>query len=738
MSNLKTLENIGWLTSDEDEILRRQLRAQSQSFTIENLEPSHPYFGTFRIASDKGIPYQVEIRSLSDRINSCTCPDYYVNGLGTCKHIEKILINHLEHKASGVDHRPSRIEIYVNKTSQIAVLWPSEPDPISYQLLAPYFSSSGNLLANGAALLKLLQGTEINPSTVRLSPHVDKLLQKLQNQTRKQQAKADYLADRKAGKHHLKLLNTELYPYQQEGVEHLAFNERAVLADEIGLGKTVQAIAACELLRQLKTIQRVLVIAPSTLIADWKEQIAKFTNLTTLAIRGNKKNRAKLYQKTSFFYLTTYEQVLSDFALIQNTLSPEIIILDEAQRIKNWRSKTACAVKQLKSTYAFVLTGTPLTSCIDEIYSVIQVVDPEIFGPLFRFNREYYQLNQRGKPVHTKNLEKLQQRLHPVMLRRLKQDIATQLPETTTNNYFVQMTADQKGRYDLQIEQINKWLTIAKQRPLTKKEHKNVEQCVQTMRMLCDTPYLLDSSSKDCPKINELKNILNDIFFGNKHKAIVFSEWPRMLELVQELALDMSIGYTNNLSHFEQDPEIRLLLSTEPNSDFPQLPFFTVLINLDAPWNPTKPDAPIRGEPPEKPLTQIINLICEDTLEHRMRSLIHQPQTKISGVLLDQLTALMDPYTSLKNEILFRFGERLQLLLQLDFHGMPTLLIVINQTGREDEATIGKSIEQHFRTGEHRPQLELIDSNVFGHLRKMINTGFLTLGATPRRLLYRR
>ena len=109
--------------------------------------------------------------------------------------------------------------------------------------------------------------------------------------------------------------------------------------------------------------------------------------------------------------------------------------MDEAQRIKNWNTKTAQAIKRLKSRYAFVLTGTPIENRIDELYSIIDFLNPEVLGPLFRFNREFYHFDDRGRPSEFNNLTKLRDRVAPLMLRRRKAQVETELPERTDRQY---------------------------------------------------------------------------------------------------------------------------------------------------------------------------------------------------------------------------------------------------------------------------------------------------------------
>ena len=164
----------------------------------------------------------------------------------------------------------------------------------------------------------------------------------------------------------------------------------------MGLGKTVQAVAASTLLKELHGIRRVLVISPASLKGEWLEQIEKFSDCPATIVSGPKKQRQAAYTADSFFILANYEQIRYDLTFINARLRPDLIVLDEAQRIKNWQTKTAAAIKSLASPYAFVLTGTPLENRIDEIYSIVEFLDPWLFGPLFQFNRDFYQLDKNG------------------------------------------------------------------------------------------------------------------------------------------------------------------------------------------------------------------------------------------------------------------------------------------------------------------------------------------------------
>src|ERR1051325_993188 len=123
--------------------------------------------------------------------------------------------------------------------------------------------------------------------------------------------------------------------------------------------------------------------------------------------------------------------MLADSLEVNEHLRPDIVVLDEAQRIKNWSTKTTQAIKRLRSRYAFVLTGTPIENRIDELHSLMDFLDPTALGPLFRCSREFYERDERGRPAGYRNLHQLHERIAPHMLRRRKADVETELPDRT-------------------------------------------------------------------------------------------------------------------------------------------------------------------------------------------------------------------------------------------------------------------------------------------------------------------
>ena len=289
--------------------------------------------------------------------------------------------------------------------------------------------------------------------------------------------------------------------------------------------------------------RRVLVISPASLRGEWLEQIEKFTHLAATIVEGPKRQRQSAYHSQSFFLLTNYEQIRRDLHFINEDLQPDLIVLDEAQRIKNWQTKTAGAIKALRSPYAFVLTGTPLENRIDEIYSIVEFLDPWLFGPLFRFNREFYELDEKGRPIGYRNLDELHRRLQPIMLRRRKQDVEGELPGRTEKHYFTGLAPEQVEQYEEHSTRVARLMSVAKRRPLKKEEMDQLQLHLACMRMACDTSFILDRESRVSPKLDELRRVIPDLMLESDRKVIVFSEWKRMLELVADILSALGLDY---------------------------------------------------------------------------------------------------------------------------------------------------------------------------------------------------
>jgi len=640
-----------WRSSDEQEIARRQLRALENPPTIHSLTPKEQIHANFEVSSaDTDSSYIVEIIDISASLYYCTSPDFLTNGLGTCKHTEAVLFYlkkrfarlFKEAQANGPLSASLIIkndELHLHGTGVVTI-------PRKLRLCV---NPDGSLKANCSAEKLIATAREYEADGIRISSQVDQWLEQRSIHSERHQLRRDYEQRVHSGEYPQHETLLPLFPYQREGMLHLAFTERAMVADEMGLGKTIQGIAAAALLHRMGQAKRCLIVAPASLKSEWEEQIAKFTELTCEVVYGSRSQRCAIYKDPSaFFTVVNYEQVRSDSLDINAALSPDIVILDEAQRIKNWTSLTAQAIKRLQSRYAFVLTGTPIENRIDELYSIVEFLDPQIFGALFRFNREFYILDdEKGKPAGYKNLDKLREKVLPILLRRRKADVETELPDRSDENRFVSMSEGQKSEYSSKQDIVRRLVYTAKKRPLTKEETLRLLGNLGMMRMLCDTQFILDKETRESPKLDELSDILDQALLDPTTKIIIFSEWVGMLELIRDLLIDQKIGYAWHtgsvpqkkrrveIQAFKEDPDCRIFLSSESGGAGLNLQNASIVINCDLPWNPAKLEQRIARawRKGQKRPVQVINLIAQNTIEHAMLGTLATKQELADGVL---------------------------------------------------------------------------------------------------------
>jgi hypothetical protein len=771
-----------WRTTDADEILRRQLRAREEKFLIRNPEPQHPVFSTFAVQSPSGMTYQVEVRDVKERVVSCTCPDFRTAGLGTCKHAEAVWI-WLRRRAKGevklAETKGSpRIDIVPhNNTLRIERNAGKLPP-----LLRALFDENGVLRGDPEeALEKLSRG-----GRVRISLEVAPFLVSRRHAAERKSLRRDYETGVVEGRHPAQVTLHPLYPYQREGMLHLAFGERALLADEMGLGKTIQAVAACALLHHLGKAKRVLVVTPASLKAEWEEQIRRFTTLDQRLVYGSRSERLKCYADPAppFFTIVNYEQVVSDSLDINHHLRPDIVVLDEAQRIKNWATKTARAVKRLQSRYAFVLTGTPIENRIDELYSIVDYLDPSLLGPLFRFNRDFYHFNERGRPENYKNLAALRERVKPVLLRRRKRELETELPQRTDRNHFVSLTPAMREEYDEVQKQVSRLVHKSLTRPLTKEESDLLMILLAMLRMICDSPSIIKGRDcKDCPKLDELAKVLDEVLSDPDVKVIIFSEWEKMLDFVRRWAGKNKIGYAwhtgsvpqekrrGEIQAFRQDPACRLFLSTDSGGVGLNLQNASVVINCDLPWNPAKLEQRIARawrKHQTRPVT-VVNLIAEKTIEEQMLDTLAVKSTLSEGVLdgsddalaktrlkggreaqlarLKQMLNLgatgkpadaqprpADPVLDFAERVAGTLGDALAHCQEAMLPGQahPVILAIVRDSARASSVSaIFHAIDWKGR----QPELRVLDQSTWDALQALAATGLVTFNARAARPL---
>src|SRR6202050_4301625 len=429
--------------------------------------PGGEPFGDYRVKSASGKTYRVAMRGPGLFENYCSCPDFGVNTLGTCKHIEALLLRlrrrhgHVLERKEYVRSRAS-ISLQYGEAIDVRLRLPAAPSPALLALAGKYFDPAGLLrkenLRSFHEVMEAFRGADLEAVIYSdVLEYVDRENEIAEGLDLERQL----LAKLSRGHDPLDgVLKTKLLPYQARGAIFAACRGRAVLADDMGLGKTIQALATAELLRQRRGIERVLVIAPASVKYQWKTEIQKFTDRSVKIVEGLLPQRRAMYASPEFFTLTNYELVLKDIRYMQE-LGPDLIILDEAQRIRNWTTATARTIKQLQSRYAFVLTGTPLENKLEELFSVVEFVDGRRLGPAFRFLNEHRMEDEKGRLTGYRGLDRIHEQLAPLLLRRTRAEVLKDLPERTDKVFRVQMTSQQAEPYyeqsDLLAQLVRKW-----------------------------------------------------------------------------------------------------------------------------------------------------------------------------------------------------------------------------------------------------------------------------------------
>ncbi len=644
-----------YLTLEEWQYALRKQYAAKHYFKIENIG-SHPVYSNFNVYNpETKNSYKVAIRSNDNSMNFCSCNDFKTNNLGTCKHIESVLhLIHndkkLSHILSDVKYQPSYTSIYLRYTGkrQVKIRIGSEKQEEFEELATKYFDNDFILKESSYdSIENLLNEAAGIHSGFRCYPDALEYIIELRDEKhRKQLVLENYRKYIKNGKFNT-LINTTLFPFQKEGICFAAEAGKCLIADDMGLGKTIQAIATAELLRKELDINHVIVACPTSLKYQWKNEIERFTKSSVLVIEGVVTNRIKQYNEEAFYKIVSYHTAVNDIVYINNS-EPELLILDEAQRIKNYKTKISRQIKKLESAYKIVLTGTPLENKLEELYSVIQFVDPFKLGPFHKFMAEHQVIGENGKVIGYQNLNEIGKMLSDIMIRRKKQDVLLQLPERMDKNLFVPMTTRQQEIHDeykyLVSLLINKW---KKYGFLKEKDRQRLMIYLNMMRMVCDSTYIIDQESRNDTKIEELMNILDEFFDEGNEKVVIFSQWERMTRLVAKELVNRKIWFEylhggvpsvkrkELFTNFNNEPQCRVFLSTDAGGVGLNLQSASLLINLDIPWNPAVLEQRIGRvyRLGQKRNVSVINMVATGTIEHRMLQVISFKQSMAAGVL---------------------------------------------------------------------------------------------------------
>ena len=657
------------LTSIEwQRALRRQF-GREQHFAFNNLG-AEPIFSEFSVVNPTGGKYRVAIRGDTPGDNFCSCADFATNRLGTCKHVEFMLAV-LDKKRGGTaafktGFAPTYSEIYVHygQRRSLRIRVGAEcPPSLRQDFESAIEPITGELpmSAVGAidAMIKAAEQAEhelrcYDDALALIADHRD-------DRTRRGALAAAYpKADQSPA---LKaLLKTKLYPYQLAGAWFLASTGRALLGDDMGLGKTVQALAATEMLIRHNHVRRVLVICPTSLKHQWREEITRFTDHEAVVVTGllaarsmqyrsvlnDAATREKTGEPKARYLIANYETIARDLDAI-TAFAPDMVIVDEAQRIKNWNTIAARAVKKVASPHAIVLTGTPLENKLEELISIVQFVDQHQLGATWHVLENHQLRDENGRVIGYRELNIIGETLAPIMLRRRKCDVLLDLPERTEQTRLLPITPQQRVHHEehkeIVAQIVQRWkrtgfLSDADQHRLT---------CsLQMMRMVCNSTFLVDHETDFGTKADELVTILDELFVEPTNKVVIFSQWLRSHEIILRRLNARGWGavsfHGSVASHkrgalierFKNDPACRVFLSSDAGSVGLNLQHAaSTIINMDLPWNPAVLEQRTGRvhRLGQKERVQTINLVAQGTIEEGILSLLAFKKSLFAGAL---------------------------------------------------------------------------------------------------------
>jgi superfamily II DNA or RNA helicase len=620
----------------ERALSERQERARTERMAVRAGDPARPWTDYAVTNKASGKTYRVALRGTERGEAYCSCPDFRKNGLGTCKHVLQVLRKVRGRFSSAQLGRPYRrrhiaLHVRYGEVVELRLLRPERLQPELERIVRPI---QGKAIDDEQDLVQRLRRIERLGHDVVVYPDADEELQA--RLFRKHVA--DLVAEirRDPARHPLRreLLAVELLPYQLDGIAFAVGAGRAVLADDMGLGKTIQGVGTAELLARVAGIRRVLVVTPATLKAQWRAEIGRFCARPVRLVLGSAAERARQYESECFFTVCNYEQVLRDVLAIER-VPWDLIVLDEGQRIKNWEAKTSTVVKGLRSRFALVLSGTPLENRLEELHSVVEFVDERRLGPQYRFHHRHRVVDERGRVLGYKNLADLRARIAPVLLRRTRADVLDQLPPRTTEVVRIEPTEEQLDLHGAHMRVVS---SIVNKPFISEMDLLRLRKALLSCRLSANGTFLVDRKLPGfSSKMARLEELLDELFAGNGEggrKAVLFSEWTRMLDAVEPLLESRGLEFVrldgkvpqkkrqSLVEAFHSDPRCRLFLTTNAGSTGLNLQAADTVLNVDLPWNPAVLEQRIARahRMGQKRKVQVYLLVTEGTIEESLLS----------------------------------------------------------------------------------------------------------------------
>lgn len=430
-------------------------------------------------------------------------------------------------------------------------------------------------------------------------------------------------------------IKAKLRDYQHHGLNWLAFLDKnqlgGCLADDMGLGKTLQAITFLQYLKlKDKNCQPSLIIAPTSLIFNWKNEIEKFcpTLKMLVFVGANRIENKDSFSKYDLI-ISTYGSLLNDVEFMKD-FKFNYIILDESQAIKNPNSKRYKAVRLLNSNNRLVLTGTPIENNTFDLYAQMNFINPGLLGNMTHFKTEFSDAIDKEKNHEASHL--LSKMIAPFLLRRTKEQVAKELPEKTESVIYCEMGNEQRKVYDSFKNKYRDFLINKIDENGVENAQMYILEGLTKLRQICNSPALISDEEDYGNQSVKLDLIIENIKekTGN-HKTLVFSQFVKMLQLIKTRLEDEQIPYeyldgqtTNReekVNNFQNNSEVRVfLISLKAGGTGLNLTEADYVFLVDPWWNPAVENQAIDRcyRIGQKQKVMAYRMICKDTIEEKI------------------------------------------------------------------------------------------------------------------------
>lgn len=396
-------------------------------------------------------------------------------------------------------------------------------------------------------------------------------------------------------------LNATLRSYQARGLDWLCFMKEhgmgGILADDMGLGKTLQTLSLLQKEKEAGVDSPSLIIMPTSLISNWKNEICRFTDQLQVHIHTGVNRKRDVAFFTDFdVILTTYGIARQDIRFLK-TFPFHYVILDESQMIKNPESKTAKAVKKLVSRHRLSLTGTPIENSVMDIWSQMSFLNPGLLGNESFFKKFYVQPIEKDKDP--KRSAKLKRIIYPFILRRKKRQVEKDLPPKIEKLHYCELVDSQQELYEETRSSYRNYLMELINKGTWKRNKLNILTGLQKLRQIAIHPMMVDRenySLEDSGKYREIKRMLKTVL-RKRSKVLIFSQFVKMLHLLRDDLIEEGIrfnyldGSTRNrqeqVDTFQEDKSIQVfLISLKAGGVGLNLTAADYVFILDPWWNP--------------------------------------------------------------------------------------------------------------------------------------------------------